>query len=321
MIKAVSTVTRALFGVLVASMLWALISAAPAVAWTSGGCTQSNPCSLAFTADGQPAGTTVNTTITPGFDSPQAGPVKVEVLNASGQPVTNSTASITIAITPTANPGSGTLSGTTTISAAYGIASFSGLSINQSGIGYTLTATSPGMNSATSADFTIWGSLQGCSTPQCSVSASSAKTSGTVSTSSAAQDQILGAGVGGASYSCGGTYRPVSDPLAFDILSGSGVPQPNAQFAVTLQIDKSLVKSSGHPGASSWQICYASAMPFTAQPGTSASATIGGVPFNTGLLPDCSSTQGAPCVRARHKTNAGDVIVTFLASGDPVGKG
>jgi hypothetical protein len=321
MIKAVSTVTRGLFGVLAASMLWALISAAPAVAWTSGGCTQSNPCSLAFTADGQPAGTTVNTTITPGFDSPQAGPVKVEVLNASGQPVTNSRASITIAITPTANPGSGTLSGTTTVSATYGIASFSGLSINQSGIGYTLTATSPGMNSATSADFTIWGSLQGCSTPPCSASASSAKTSGTVSTSSAAQDQILGAGVGGASYSCGGTYRPVSDPFAFDILSGSGVPQPNGQFSATLQIDKSLVKSSGHPGASSWQICYASAMPFTAQPGTSASATIGGVPFNTGLLPDCSSTQGAPCVRARHKTNAGDVIVTFLASGDPVGKG
>ena len=321
MIKAVSTVTRGLFGVLAASMLWALMSAAPAVAWTSGGCTQSNPCSLAFTADGQPAGTTVNTTITPGFDSPQAGPIKVEVLNASGQPVTNSTASITIAITPTANPGSGTLSGTTTVSAIYGVASFSGLSINQSGIGYTLTATSPGMNSATSADFTIWGSLQQCPTTPCSGSQSSATTSGAVTTSSAGPGQLLGTAIGGVSYSCGGTYQPVSDPFSFDVLSTSGMTQPGAQFSVTLRIDKKLVKSSGHPGASSWQICYASDVSFAAQPGTSASATIGGVTFFTGLLPDCSHAAVAPCVQARHKGNAGDVIVTFVASGDPVGKG
>jgi hypothetical protein len=60
---------------------------------------------------------------------------------------------------------------------------------------------------------------------------------------------------------------------------------------------------------------------FTAQPGTSGTATIGDVTFFTGLLPDCSKTPVAPCVQARHKDNAGDVIVTFLASGDPVVKG
>jgi len=48
---------------------------------------------------------------------------------------------------------------------------------------------------------------------------------------------------------------------------------------------------------------------------------IGGVLYDTGLLPDCSSTQGAPCVQARNKNNAGDVIVTVLAVGDPVFKG
>ncbi len=321
MIKAVSTVTRALFGVLAASMLWALISAAPAVAWTSGGgCTQSNPCSLAFTADGQPASTAVNATITSAFNS-QAGPVKVEVLNASGQLVKNSKAAVTVAITPTANPGSGTLSGTTTVNASEGVASFSNLSINQPGFGYTLTATSPGMNPATSADFTIWGSLQQCPTTPCSGSQSSATTSGTVTTSSASSGQLLGTAIGGVSYSCGGTYQPVSDPFSFDVLSTSGMTQPGAQFSATLRIDKKLVKSSGHPGASSWQICYASDVSFAAQPGTSASATIGGVTFFTGLLPDCSHAAVAPCVQARHKGNAGDVIVTFLASGDPIGKG
>lgn len=320
MSKAVSTATRALFGVLAASMLWALISAAPAVAWESGGCTRSSPCSLAFTADGQPASTAVNATITSAFNS-QPGPVKVEVLDASGQLVTNSKAAITVAITPTANPGSGTLSGTTTVETSRGVASFSSLSINQPGFGYTLTATSRGMNPATSASFTIWGSLQDCSSPPCSGSQSSATTSGAVTTSSAGSGQLLGTAIGGVSYSCGGSYQPLSDPFGFDVLSASGVTQPDAQFSVTLRIDKKLVKHSGHPGASSWQICYASTTPFTAQPGTSGTAVIGGVTFSTGLLTDCSNTPVAPCVQARHKDNAGDVIVTFLASGDPFGKG
>jgi hypothetical protein len=47
---------------------------------------------------------------------------------------------------------------------------------------------------------------------------------------------------------------------------------------------------------------------------------IGGVLFNTGLLPICSGTQGAPCVQTRAKVN-GDIVITFLASGDPIGKG
>jgi hypothetical protein len=51
--------------------------------------------------------------------------------------------------------------------------------------------------------------------------------------------------------------------------------------------------------------------------------TIDGVSgYNTGLLLDCTSTQGnAPCVQSRNKDNAGDVVVAFLASGDMLGKG
>jgi hypothetical protein len=318
MSKSGLTVSRALFGVLAAGMLWAAMSAAPAAAWKSHGCTRSNPCSLAFTADGEPASTAVNATITSAFNS-QPGPIEVEILNASGQLVTNAKAAVTVVITP--NSGSGALSGTTTVNASEGVASFSNLSINQPGFGYSLTATSSGMNPATSTDFTIWGSLQHCSANPCSASQSSATTSGTATTSSAGSDQLLGTALGGASYSCGGTYRPVSDPFGFNVLSASGVTQPGAQFSVTLRIDKSLVKSAGHRGASSWQICYASTMPFTAQPGTSGTAVIGGAAFGTGLLPDCSDTQGSPCVQARHKCRAGDVIITFLASGDPLGKG
>ena len=316
--KAGFIVTRVFFLVLAASMLGAAMLAAPTAAWAaSGGCTKSNPCSLAFTTDGPPASTAVNTTITSVFDS-QPGPVKVEVLQ-SGQLNTNVKAAVTVAITPMANPGSGTLSGTTTVNTSGGVASFSNLSINNTGFGYTLTATSPGITSATSDEFTIWGMLQHCSA-SCSASASTATTSGTVTTSS---DQLLGSGIGGVSYSCGGTYKPVSDPFSFDVLdSTSGAAQPGAQFTVTLRIFKSVVQSSGHPGASTWQICYASAQSFTAQPGTSGpSFVIDNVTYNTGLLPDCLTTPVAPCVQARTKTNAGDVIVTFLASGDPFGRG
>jgi hypothetical protein len=320
--KAVVTTARALLAAGAAGMLGIAMLAAPTAARaSSGGCTSSSPCSLVFTTDGQPAATAADATITSSVGS-QGGPVKVEVVDQFQNPVTNSKAAITLAIT--ANPGSGKLSGTTTVSAVRGVASFSDLSINKTGFGYTLTATSRGMSAATSAGFNIWFSLQKCTAASCSASQALGATTGTVSTSSATGQFLgIGVGAGGVSYTCGGTYQPVSEPVSFEVLSTTG-PGQSAQFTVALRIDKSKVQSSGHPGASTWQICYAAptTSPFASQPGTEGPpATIGGVVFNTGLLTDCSSTQGSPCVQARTKDNAGDVIVTFLASGDPIGKG
>ena len=322
--KAVVTTARALFAVGATGMLGMAMLAAPTAARASqGGCSNTNPCSLAFMA--QPAGTTVGTQISSSFNSPGAGPVTVKVVDQTGATVTNSKAAITIAITSTANPGSGTLSGTKTVSAVGGVASFSDLSINNPGLGYTLTATSRGMSAATSASFDIWGSLQQCSSPPCSASASTSTpkkaASWTVSTSSARQ--VLAAGLGGVSYDCAGSYHPLLDPFSFDVLdSSSGVPQRDAQYTVVLRIEKSTVQSSSHPGASTWQICYASPTTFASQPNTAGpDVTIGGVIFHTGLLTDCGNTPTPPCVQSRTKDNAGDVLVTFLASGDPIGKG
>src|SRR5207237_778039 len=67
--------------------------------------------------------------------------------------VTSSTASITVAIGT--NPGSGTLSGTTTVAAVAGVATFSNLSIDKVGNGYTLTAASAPLTGATSSAFNI----------------------------------------------------------------------------------------------------------------------------------------------------------------------
>jgi hypothetical protein len=119
------------------------------------------------------------------------------------------------------------------------------------------------------------------------------------------------------SFSCKG-YTPVSDAFGFAVFDSAGNPQ-KINLTGTLRIDKSLVQSSGHPGAASWQICYASTSSFT---GASGTVMIGGITYNTGVLPDCSSTQGMPpCVQSRNKNNAGDVIVGFLALGDPYGRG
>lgn len=289
--------------------------------------TPSGSCSLAFTAP--PASTAVNTPITAVFNS-QAGPVTVGVLDASGQLITNSaatssTAAVTVQIDPNSNPGGGSLSGTTTENAVGGIASFSDLTIDKPGIGYALTASSPGITSTTPPlpFFTIWGSLDKCPGNSCSAAASSKTTTGTVTTSSATSTEVLGATLGGVNYTCGGTYNPVSDPFSFDLFDNSGEFQ-NVQFSASLDISKSLVQSSGRTNPSAWQICYASTTPFATVlggPQTDGTTTIGGVTYYTGLLPGCSSTQGAPCVMTRKKGNGGDVIVTFLASGDPIGRG
>src|SRR6185437_10098239 len=53
------------------------------------------------------------------------------------------------------NPGSGTLSGTTTVAAVNGVATFAGLSIDKSGNGYTLTASDGALAGATSNTFNI----------------------------------------------------------------------------------------------------------------------------------------------------------------------
>src|SRR5262249_24888747 len=120
----------------------------------------------------------------------------------------------------------------------------------------------------------------------------------------------------GQSFTCG-SYSQTSDLVSFDLLTQSGTPIGNAVFSASLEIFKSAVQASGHPGASTWQICYASTKQFTPVPNTSGMVTYGNTTFFTGLLPDCSSTQSAPCVQARTKDNGGDVLITFLATGDP----
>ena len=103
---------------------------------------QQGPNHLAFSV--QPSNTNAGVTITPA--------IQVQILDALNGPTT-STANVTLSIGN--NPGSGTLGGTTTVAAVNGTATFSDLSIDQIGSGYTLLAGSSGLTGATSNPFTI----------------------------------------------------------------------------------------------------------------------------------------------------------------------
>src|SRR5437588_3848730 len=79
--------------------------------------------------------------------------VQVTALDPAGNPVPSFTGSVTVALGT--NPGGSTLSGTTTVAAVNGVASFGDLSANKTGTSYALSATATGLNPATSSGFNI----------------------------------------------------------------------------------------------------------------------------------------------------------------------
>ncbi|MEP6688026.1 MAG: Ig-like domain-containing protein, partial [Gemmatimonadales bacterium] len=91
--------------------------------------------------------------VTTSAGNPITPAVRVDIQDASGNTVTSATGQVTLAIG--ANPGAGILSGTTTVDAVNGVATFSNLSIDKTGTGYTLVASGIGLPSVTSPAFDI----------------------------------------------------------------------------------------------------------------------------------------------------------------------
>ena len=79
--------------------------------------------------------------------------IQVAIQDASGNTVTTATNGVTLAIA--SNPGADTLSGTRTVAAVAGVATFSSISLSHASAGYTLVASATGLTSATSAAFSI----------------------------------------------------------------------------------------------------------------------------------------------------------------------
>ncbi len=122
---------------------------------------------LALSAAGLVPDTTTAFAVTPGtaialtfatspptsatFQSPFV--TSVSARDALGNVDASYTGAVTLAIAT--NPASGTLGGTTTVNAVAGIATFSGVSIDNIGSGYTLTATATGLSAATSGTMDV----------------------------------------------------------------------------------------------------------------------------------------------------------------------
>jgi Big-like domain-containing protein len=146
-------------------------SSAPAIAQVTNsglviGQAEGGPVTITASTGGKSATASVTVTRRPatrlGF-AQQPGPavagqplvpaVRVAIQDDLLGTVSNATNQVNIALA--GNPGNATLSGTTTVSAVNGIATFSNLSLDRVGNGYTLIATSSGLTSITSTPFDV----------------------------------------------------------------------------------------------------------------------------------------------------------------------
>src|SRR5207247_738736 len=134
--------------------LTAAAAGLPAATSAAFNVTPGTAAKLVFTV--QPSNTAAGAAITPA--------VQVTAQDAQGNTASGFTGTVTVGLG--ANPGSvtvalgtnpsgGTLAGTTTVTAAGGVATFGTLSVDKVGTGYTLTATAPGLSGATSSAFTV----------------------------------------------------------------------------------------------------------------------------------------------------------------------
>jgi protocatechuate 3,4-dioxygenase beta subunit len=169
------------------------------------------PAVLAFLT--QPSNVLAGATMSPA--------VQVGIRDALGNLVTGATNDVTVAIGN--NAGGGTLSGTLTVAAVNGVATFSTLSINNVGTGYTLTAAATGLTGATSSGFNVTGvppspSLSTVAAAPSSITAGSGSATVTVTARDASNAPISGATV---VISATGTGNTVTQPVG--PTNGSGV--------------------------------------------------------------------------------------------------
>ena len=298
-------------------------------------CTGGASRCLVFTKE--PARTQTNHDIGSAVDSTPQGtpPVVVEVISATGTITTSFSGTVTVSLTGSPIPPA-TLTGTTTVTVVNGLATFSTLTITHAG-SYKLVATAKPTAStpapATSTRFNIDTRLVHCTSTPCTATGS--KTGNSVAETTT-NNKVCNATTGGCyldldfgiastfKSSCGtaGVLKTGKYTATVDVLDSSGVStlQHGTTWVVTYTIAKTIVKATT-PGASKWQTCFASTLPFTAlttKPAPTVTLKTGGVtvPYYVGLLRDCSKSVTAPCVVSRNKTRAGQEVIVFRATGD-----
>src|SRR5438034_884572 len=227
----------------------------------------------------QPSTTSAGAAITPA--------VQVTALDASNNTATGFTGNVTVAIGT--NPSGGTLAGTTTVAASGGVATFSTLSIDKAGTGYTLVTSASSVTGTTSNAFNITPGAPASITSNSLVTQSAPAGTAVSSNPSVIVRDASGNPVGGieVTFTTGvnsGTVSPTT-PIA---TGGDGIatvtswvlaatPGPNTLTASAspsgITGDPVLFTATGTPGSpsSSRSSVTASPSPITASNGTSVS--------------------------------------------------
>jgi len=233
--------------------------------------------------DTQPRNTEVGQSISPG--------VTVDIVDAGGN-VVDSSAPVTLALGD--DPGLGNLGGTLMVNASHGVATFSDLSIDEPGVGYTLTASSGTLTGDTSGSFNeSQTTTTTCTTNPCTTDIGTAQSDLEISADPAAGTLTESVDLG----------TPLS---CADRLHGgyTGFDTNWYDFNETGTVDKTAsyeIFGLNSDQIEEVQICFGAVYPFqTSEGGTAQSGTLpDGTPGFIGLLPSCDSTDGAkPCVES-----------------------
>jgi hypothetical protein len=252
------------------------------------------PAALAFLA--QPSNVVAGGTITPA--------VQVGIRDALGNLVTGATNTVTVAIGT--DPGGGTLSGTLSVAAVNGIATFSNLAINNVGTGYTLTAAAGALSGATSSAFNVTGvppspSLSTVLAAPSSITAGGAGATITVTARDAGGNPISGATV---TLAATGTGNTLTQPLG--PTNGSGVA--TGTLASTVAEPKTVSATIDGVG-----ITQTAAVTVTAGVPSAATSTVAASP--TSITVGTGTSTVTVTVRDANNNPVGGATVALSATG------
>ncbi|HWC86077.1 MAG TPA: hypothetical protein VG388_06040 [Solirubrobacteraceae bacterium] len=262
----------------------------------------------------EPANARTNEAITGTAYTPTAPGITVEVLDASGQPVTTSTAPVTMAAA--SDPTAATLTGTKIEAAdgTDGTATFSDLSLSLPGFGYTLGASSGTLTATTSTPFDIQDQAV-----TCSANLDCTTTDGTPGSHNNAQLDALASTGGGVLVEsvfgkseqdtlCG-SYTS-TDPNTYESLytpATSTAADRSEVDTITFAPAKKL-GGSVQQILKAQQICFGDAKQFVTASGALATATTlpDGKPGFVGLLQTCTGSTVGPCHNRQQDTTVPD---------------
>jgi hypothetical protein len=281
-------------------------------------------CTLAWGT--QPHNALVLQTIT-GTDYDTNGPpLTVRIVDGGGRVVTSASGTVTVAIGN--NPGGAKLGGTTSAGTSGGVATFSDLTLDKAGNGYTLTASGPGFASQGSNSFNESGTGTPCSqNNSCQTSASgSAGNSSTVTASpqSCTNSSTCNAGTLSVAANLNGIQLDCSPPArggytspnldTFEFKMNPSTNRSEVWTATSKSFLLPLTQEQINQLLNNPQVCYGSNTDFVMPNG--AMAPPGQLPDGTpgfiGTVPNCPITPPGPCIDQANVTKVPDL-------GSPIG--